>query len=79
MVQRVTYRHKFVGQTDKRGSGHNVYSNISTDRKELTKEVSKITEEEMIPHILSLAEHSKWTQWDEVIDLYLKWKKCYMA
>ena len=80
MVQNVTYRHKFVGHTDKRGLEHNVYSSIPTDRKELTKEIRKITEEEMIPHILSLAEQSKWTQWDDVIDLdLLNGKKDYMA
>ena len=32
-------------------------------------------EEDMIPPILSLAEQSKWTKWDEVINLDLKWKE----
>ena len=64
-----------MGQTDKRGLGHNVYSNVPTSRKELTQEIKKITEEEMIPHILSLSQQSKWTQWDQVIDLDLKWKE----
>ena len=29
----------------------------------------------MIPHILNLAEQRKWTQWDDVIDLDIKWKE----
>ena len=74
-VQRVTYRHMFKGQRDKRGLGHNVYIDNPVERKELTAEVTTMGEEEMIPHILSLAEQSKWTLWDNIIDLDMKWKE----
>ncbi|MCP4489606.1 MAG: hypothetical protein GY820_20160, partial [Gammaproteobacteria bacterium] len=75
VVQRVTYRHKFKGQNDRRGLGHNIYQHTPLERKDLTSEVKTISEEDMIPHILSLAEQSKWTKWDKVIDLDLKWKE----
>ena len=34
-----------------------------------------MADEEMIPHILNLALQSKWMQWDNVIELDLKWKE----
>ena len=37
--------------------------------------MNAINEEAMIPHILSLADQSRWTKWDEVIELDLKWKE----
>ena len=40
VVQRVTYRHKLKGQTDRRGLGHKVYKDVPVDRKELGKALS---------------------------------------
>ena len=71
----MSYRHNFKSQSDRRGLGHKIYINSPVDRKELTGEVTSMVNEEMIPHILSLADQSKWSKWDEVIELDMKWKE----
>ena len=78
-VQRVTYKHAFQGQSDRRGLGHGIFRDKSPGRKEIAQEVCKMTEEQMIPHILSLAEQSKWLEWDNVINLDMKWKEMMYA
>ena len=78
-VQRASYKHNFKGQTDRRGLGHGVYCGKPPGRKEISQEVSKMTEEEKIPHILSLAQQSKWLEWDNLINLDMKWKEMMYA
>ena len=79
VFQRVTYRHNFKGQFDRKDLGHDTYRDRPMERKELTQEVTALSDEELIHHILSLADQSKWTKWDEVINLDLKWKEIIMT
>ena len=72
VVHRVSYIHKFKGQADRIGLGHKLYNDMLVERKELTQEVRIMSDEEMI---LSLADQSKWNNWDELIELHLKLKE----
>ena len=74
-MQQVNHNHMFKSQSDRRGLGHKVYDETVPCRKDISKEVERMCDEQMIPHILSLAQQSKWLDWDKVIDLDLKWKE----
>ena len=65
----------FKSQSDRKGLGHLNYIQKPLSRKDVALEVGQIIEEDRTPHILSLSLQSKWTEWDKLIDLDLKWKE----
>ena len=78
-IQRVTHKSMFKSQKDRAGLGHDRFVSKPTMRKDLTAEVRDMIDEERLPHILSLIKQSKWLEWDQVIDLDLKWKEVMYA
>ena len=78
-IQRVTHKTMFKSQNDRAGLGHGRFVSKPTMRKNLTAEVRDMIDEERLPHILSLIKQSKWLEWDQVIDLDLKWKEVMYA
>ena len=59
----------FKSQGDRRGLGHGRFVVTEKSRKDLTEEVGVMMNEERIPHILSLAQQSKWLEWDRIVEL----------
>ena len=55
--------------------GHGKFVSYEVSRRHIAAEINNMAQEQMIPHILSLAKQSKWTDWDHTIDLDLKWKE----
>ena len=78
-VQRATHACMFKGQNNRQGLGHGTYRHYEVSRKHIAAEINNMAQEQMIPHILSLAIQSKWKEWDNVIDLDLKWKEVLYA
>ena len=56
----------------KQGLGAGIHMKKPITKKNILNVVTLMTNEERIPHILSLAVQGNWVKWDNVIDLDLK-------
>ena len=83
-VNEIEFKMKFMQNTrtvkDKKGLRvRQQKEKIKLDKKEIIKTVRKMTDDERLAKILQLAKQSKWTKWEDLINVDIKWKEMLYA